>query len=42
MGCGKVQNDGVKIRSKVQNIGVRTRSRSLKGGSGVGSVEDNI
>jgi hypothetical protein len=42
MGCGNVQNDGVKTRSKVQNIGVRTRSRSLKGGSGVGSVEDKI
>jgi hypothetical protein len=42
MGCGNVQSDGVKTRSKVQNIGVRTRSRSLKGGSGVGSVEDKI
>jgi len=42
MGCGNVQNNGVKTRSKVQNIRVRTRSRSLKGASGVGSVEENI
>jgi hypothetical protein len=42
MGCENVQNDGVKIHGKVQNIEMRTRSRSLKGGSEVGSVEDNI
>ena len=40
MGCRNVKNDGEKTRNKVENIGVKSRSKSLKGGSGGNTVEN--